>query len=175
MLQSIDSNAAPSHEAMAEAVGSAGSRACGVGLKLRLRIDVGGERILQFEAEAFGRAASAASSSQLRELFVNRTLRQALDLDHLEISRAIGGGSFCAVLVHEALLNAMAAYRGEIPRENGQIACRCYSVREGMIRRAVRRNQLTNIVQLAEFTRAGTACGDCAGRLRHLLEQLTGT
>jgi len=158
-------------------IGHSGARACGNGLTLRIKVEPESQTIRELTVEAFGDARSAAANASIVALFSGRSLEQALATGHRQIADALGGAttkrSYCSLLVHEALRAAVADYRGErdVESDDSQMTCRCYAVRQGMLRRAILLNQLASMDEVIDFTRAASACGECASAVRDIVSR----
>jgi NifU-like protein len=116
----------------------------------------------------------------LTTLFVGLSAEQALEVTHREIAIRLGGlpesKMYCSVLLHEALRAAVAdaGLRSSLnePHRRPCVTCRCFTVAEDLIRRAVRVNGLTSLEQVACYTRAGSGCGLCAEGIASILSAL---
>lgn len=157
-------------------VGSSGARACGVSLKLRLELDPRSALVTKVAVTTSGRAASAATDAVMNQLLLGRSSAELEHLTHSDIVRALGEGCGrgrrCAVLVHDALIAALADLRGESAaaiRAQGAVTCRCFLVHEGTIRRAVRMNGLSKLHDVSDYTSAGSACGCCHREIEAVL------
>lgn len=157
-------------------VGTAGSRACGNAIEVRLLLEEHSEVISEVSVVTRGHELPGDPTG-LEALFVGLTSQQALEVTHREIAVRLGGlpesKMYCSVLLHEALRSAVAhACQREEPPERARrpcVTCRCFTVAEDLIRRAVRLNRLTSLEQVASYTRAGTGCGLCTDGIATIL------
>jgi NifU-like protein len=159
----------------ANAVGEVGSLACGDVLKLFLRIEDNIIREAGFQT--FGCASAIASSSALTEIIKGKTVEEALALTNKDISAYLGGlpleKMHCSVLGQEALEAAIRQWRGEPPRpksHESRLVCKCFSVTEEQIVKAIRENGLTTVEEVTDYTKAGGGCGDCHEDIAGILE-----
>jgi NifU-like protein len=164
----------------ANAVGEVGSLACGDALKLYLKINDAGI-IEDARFQTFGCASAIASSSVLTELLKGKSIEEAKALTNKDIADFLGGlpkeKMHCSVMGQEALEAALADYLGEkapVHEPEGELVCKCFGVYEGQIRRAIRENSLKTVEEITDFTKAGGGCGECAERLKAILDEELG-
>jgi NifU-like protein len=157
-------------------VGGAGSRACGHAIEVRVVLEEQREIISELSVVTRGNQLPGDPTG-LQTLFVGLTTQQALEVTHREIAARLGGlpesKMYCSVLLHEALRSAVAhACQHEDPPERARrpcVTCRCFTVAEDLIRRAVSLNRLTSLEQVASYTRAGSGCGLCLDGIATIL------
>jgi NifU-like protein len=159
--------------------GCAGTLACGNRVRLNVVVNTEAHVIVDVVLQRMGAGSACSAGPPLRALIAGRSIVSALRLSQREIAEALAGTvretSHCAVFVHEALRASVAAYLGQSAteeRHDGAVTCRCYTIREGLIRRAVHRNSLTNLAQVTHYTKAGAGCGQCAGAVEHVLHTM---
>ncbi|MGQ9730897.1 MAG: Fe-S cluster assembly protein NifU [Candidatus Zipacnadales bacterium] len=158
-----------------DAVGEAGSLACGDALRLMLKIG-DGERIIDAKYQTFGCGSAIASGSALTELLIGKTLEEASHITNQDIVEYLGGlpeeKMHCSVMGAEALQAALANYRGEpLPdTDQAEVVCKCFGITEDQIRQAVRTNQLLTVEDVTHYTKAGGGCGQCHDRILEIIE-----
>lgn len=162
-------------EARRLAIGRAGSRACGNGIEVRLLLEPDGT-IAELGVSARGHQLPGDPSA-LVAWFVGMSTTQALAVTHREISERLGGlpesKMYCSVLLHEALRAAVSQDDQHDAGERSGVTCRCFTVAEDLIRRAVRGNGLTSLEQVAGYTCAGAGCGLCAEGIASILSSVS--
>lgn len=164
----------------ANAVGQVGSLACGDALKLYLKIDPGTGVIEDAKFKTFGCASAIASASALTEMVKGKSLQEAMNITNDDIARFLGGlpeqKMHCSVMGREALEAAIADYKGEktVHKEESPVICKCFWVTEQKIRDVIRENNLTEVAQITNFTKAGGGCGGCTPDLQRILDEAKG-
>lgn len=162
-----------------DAVGEVGNIICGDALRLSLRIDKEKDIILDAKFQTFGCASAIASSSALTEIIKGKTVEQASKVTNKDIADYLGGlpdeKMHCSVMGMEALEKAIANYRGaplkkELVGEE-KIVCKCFSVTDKKIIRAIKENNLRTIEQVTNYTKAGGGCGKCKPEIEKLLKE----
>lgn len=160
-----------------DAVGEIGNIVCGDALKLTLRIDKKTNKIIDAKFQTFGCASAIASSSALTELIKGKTIDEATKITNNDIARYLGGlpreKMHCSVMGQEALEAAIADYKGIKPAapEEGEIVCKCFGVTDKKIRRAIIENNLRNVEDITNFTKAGGGCRDCIPEIEKILKE----
>jgi NifU-like protein len=162
-----------------DAVGEVGSIICGDALRLTLRIDKKSNKILDAKFQTFGCASAIASSSALTEMIKGMTIEQASRITNKDIADYLGGlpeeKMHCSVMGMEALEVAIANYRGAPPKKEmvgeEKIICKCFSVTDKKIIRAIKENNLRTIEQVTNYTKAGGGCGKCKSDIEKLLKE----
>jgi NifU-like protein len=165
-----------------DAVGEVGSIICGDALKLTLRIDKTTGIIKDAKFQTFGCASAIASSSALTEIIKGMTIEQASRVTNKEIADYLGGlpeeKMHCSVMGMEALEAAIANYKGapavkEMVGEE-KIVCKCFSVTDKKIIRAIKENNLHTVEEVTNYTKAGGGCGKCKPEIEKLLNEFWG-
>jgi NifU-like protein len=158
-----------------DAVGEAGSLACGDALRLMLRID-DNDVVTDAKYQTFGCGSAVASGSALTEIVVGKSIDEAAKLTNQDIVNYLGGlpeeKMHCSVMGAEALEAAIRNYRGEPPApvDEEKIVCKCFGVTEDQIREAVRTNALLTVEDVTHYTKAGGGCGQCHDRILGIIE-----
>lgn len=98
-----------------DAVGQVGNPVCGDQMRMMIRVDPVDEVITDVRWKTYGCASAIASTSALSELAKGKTLDEALKIGAREIDDYLGNlpkhKFHCSVLGHEALAEAIKAYR----------------------------------------------------------------
>lgn len=166
----------------ADAVFEAGSIACGDALKIFLKIDKDGI-IKDAKFKTFGCGSAIASASILTEMVIGKTVQEAKKITNKEIAEKLGGlpeeKMHCSVMGQEALEGALNSYLkidksdDEKPEDTtGELICKCFGVYEGKIKRVVRENNLHEIEQVTNYTKAGGGCSMCHGKIREIIDKV---
>jgi NifU-like protein len=110
-----------------------------------------------------------------------KTLEEAEKVNNQDIADYLGGlpeqKMHCSVMGREALELAIHNYRtGDTSRKilEGKVVCHCFGVTEEEIERVVRDNRLTTIEQVANYCKAGGACGKCHNDISAIIARITG-
>lgn len=162
-----------------DAVGEVGSIICGDALRLTLRVDEKSGKILDAKFKTFGCASAIASSSALTEMIKGMTIEEAAKVTNQDIADYLGGlpeeKMHCSVMGMEALEAAIANYRGAPLKKEvvGQekVICKCFSVTDKKIIRAVKENNLRTVDEVTYYTKAGGGCGKCRPEIEKLLKE----
>lgn len=159
----------------ADAIGEAGSLACGDMLKLFLKIDENGI-IRDAKFQTFGCGSAVASSSILTEMIIGMHIDEAKKITNKEIADELGGlppeKMHCSVMGHEALEAAIANYYGEEVKTCAEekIICLCAFKSENELKKAIKDKKLKSIEDVINETGAGGGCGRCHGAIAKLLK-----
>lgn len=160
----------------ADAVGEAGSLACGDMLKLYLKVDDNGV-ITDAKFQTFGCGSAVASSSILTEMIIGKTIDEAKKITNKQIADELGGlppeKMHCSVMGHEALEAAIANYNGEEVKQcaDEKVICTCAFTTENELRKQIKEQNLKTIEDVVNATRAGSGCGRCHGAIEALLKE----
>jgi len=160
----------------ADAIGEAGSLACGDMLKLYLKVDKEGI-IRDAKFQTFGCGSAVASSSILTEMIIGKTIEDAKKITNKQIADELGGlppeKMHCSVMGHEALEAAIANYYGEeistCPEE--KITCLCSFKSENELRKEIKEKNLKTLEEVIKETGAGSGCGRCHSSIEKLLKE----
>lgn len=164
----------------ATVVGEVGSMSSGQALKLYLKLNA--EEIIENAGfQVFGSPGAIAASSALTEMLKGRHIDEAARITARDISEYLGGlpeeKMHTCTMSMEALEVAYARYRGidleiEADEEEELNICRCFSVPESKIERAIRDNNLTSVEEITHFTKAGGGCTSCHPDLKQILQRV---
>ena len=164
-----------------DAVGEAGSLACGDQMKLMLRID-DREVITDAKFQTFGCGSAVASASALTEMIIGKKISESSKITNRDIADYLGGlpdkKMHCSVLGQAALDAAIKNYRGSESEATGEseknIVCECFGITEDEIVRVVKENSLTRVDDVTNYTKAGGGCNSCHDKIRQLIEKVSG-
>ena len=157
-----------------DAVGEAGSLACGDSLKLYLKIENG--IVTDAKFQTFGCGSAVASSSILTEMIIGKPVEEVKKITNKDIADQLGGlppeKMHCSVMGHEALEDALKNYFNEeitIPLDE-KVVCQCFNVTENQILEAIETNNLKTVEDVTNYTKAGGACGRCKSSIKAILD-----
>ncbi len=160
----------------ADAVGEAGSLACGDMLKLFLKVDKDGI-IQDAKFQTFGCGSAVASSSVLTEMIIGKRIDEAKKITNKQIADELGGlppeKMHCSVMGHEALEAAIANYYGEETTQCAEekIICTCAFVSENELRKQIKDKNLKSVEDVVAATGAGGGCGRCHDAIAKILKE----
>lgn len=163
-----------------DAVGEVGSIICGDALRLTLKLDKKTDKILDAKFQTFGCASAIASSSAMTEMIKGMTIKEASKVTNKDIVKYLGGlpseKMHCSVMGMEALEAAIANYRGTAVKQEAvgkeRIVCKCFSVTDKKIIRAIKENNLKTVEEVTNYTKAGGGCGNCKPEIEKLLKEV---
>ncbi len=163
----------------ADAIGEAGSLACGDSLKIYLKIKDG--IVTDAKFQTFGCGSAVASSSILTEMIIGKTVEEVKKITNKDIADQLGGlppeKMHCSVMGYEALEDALKNFddmtdlddlRNEKKEE--KIVCTCFNVTENLIWDAIKQNGLKTVEEVTNYTKAGGACGKCKGLIQDIID-----
>ena len=160
----------------ADAIGEAGSLACGDALKIYLKIDKN-NIVTDAKFQTFGCGSAVASSSILTEMIIGKHLDEVKKITNKDIADKLGGlppeKMHCSVMGYEALENALEGYLGgeKVMAKKDKLVCKCFSVTEHQIINAIKENNLKTLEDVTNYTKAGGACGHCKGDIQKILDK----
>ncbi len=167
----------------ADAVGEAGSLACGDSLKIYLKIE--NNIVTDAKFQTFGCGSAVASSSILTEMIIGKTVEEVRKITNKDIADQLGGlppeKMHCSVMGYEALEDALKNYgdytdlddlRNEEANNNKEekIVCTCFGITENVIWDAIKINGLKTVEEVTNYTKAGGACGRCKGAIQDIID-----
>lgn len=162
----------------ADAIGEAGSLACGDALKIYLKIENG--IVTDAKFQTFGCGSAVASSSMMTEMIIGKPLEEVKKLTNKDIADALGGlppeKMHCSVMGHEALEDALKNYYHDDnmfddkdSQTTDKIVCTCFNVTEKQIWNAIKENNLKTLEEVTNYTKAGGACGRCKNAIQDII------
>lgn len=158
----------------ADAIGEAGSLACGDALKIYLKIE--NNIVTDAKFQTFGCGSAVASSSVLTEMIIGKPIDEVKKITNKDIADKLGGlppeKMHCSVMGHEALENALGKYLHEddtTASSKDRMVCTCFSVTEKQILSAIKENNLKSVEDVTNYTKAGGACGHCKDDIQEIL------
>ena len=162
----------------ADAIGEAGSLACGDALKIYLKIENG--IVTDAKFQTFGCGSAVASSSMMTEMIIGKPLEEGKKITNKDIADALGGlppeKMHCSVMGHEALEDALKNYYHDDKmfddkesQTTDKIVCTCFGVTEKQIWNAIKENNLKTLEEVTNYTKAGGACGRCKGTIQDII------
>jgi len=167
----------------ADAVGLAGSLACGDQLKIYLKISNG--IVTDAKFQTFGCGSAVASSSILTEMIIGKPVEEVKKITNKDIADQLDWlppeKMHCSVMGYEALEDALKNYddltdlddirNDEANKQKAEkIVCTCFGVTENMIWDAIKTNGLKTVEEITNFTKAGGACGRCKGLIQDIID-----
>ena len=164
----------------ADAVGSAGSLACGDQLKIYLKIKNG--IVTDAKFQTFGCGSAVASSSILTEMIIGKSISEVRKITNKDIADQLEGlppeKMHCSVMGYEALEDALQGYEDYQDLEDiradeekkQKIVCTCFGVTENVIWDAIKQNGLKTVEEITNYTKAGGACGKCRGLIQDIID-----
>lgn len=161
----------------ADAIGEAGSLACGAILRLTLKIDAARAVITDAKFKAVGCGVLIASASVWTETVKEMALGKAATLSDNAITdwfeELPTAREHCAALCREALHAALANYhnaaRGEWAGEEALI-CTCFGVSEKTIESVIQARSLRTVKEVTRHCHAGGGCQSCHPLIIDILE-----
>ena len=163
----------------ADAIGEAGSLACGDSLKIYLKIKDG--IVTDAKFQTFGCGSAVASSSILTEMIIGKSVEEVKKITNKDIADQLGGlppeKMHCSVMGYEALEDALKNFddmtdlddlRNEKKEE--KIVCTCFNVTENLIWDAIKQNGLKTVEEVTNYTKAGGACGKCKDLIQDIID-----
>jgi len=167
----------------ADAIGEAGSLACGDSLKIYLKIKDG--IVTDAKFQTFGCGSAVASSSILTEMIIGKSVEDVKKITNKDIADQLDGlppeKMHCSVMGYEALEDALKNFddytdlediRNEeaTNKKSEKIVCQCFGVAENVIWDALKLNGLKTVEEVTNYTKAGGACGKCKGLIQDIID-----
>ena len=161
----------------ADAIGEAGSLACGDALKIYLKINKDGI-IEDAKFQTFGCGSAVASSSILTEMIIGKHLDEVKKITNQDIADKLGGlppeKMHCSVMGYEALEDALSKYlKEDIPqKKHEKVICQCFNVTKSKIEEGIKEHNLKDLEDVANYLKAGGACGKCHTDIQKILDDI---
>lgn len=158
----------------ANAVGYAGSLACGDAITLFLKFDEN-NKVAEAKFLAFGCGSAVAAGSILTEIVIGKSLDELALITNNDIVIALEGlpesKIHCSVMCEEVLHSAVDYYKKEasLSGKNSRVVCQCFNVTESTITNVIRENNLKTIQDVTNYTKAGGGCAKCKGSISDIL------
>jgi len=161
-----------------DAVGEAGSFACGGMLRVSLRID-DQNRIADLKFRAIGCSFLVSGASLLTERVKGETVAEAAAVAQTEAqtgwlsSEIPPARTACIALCRDALLSAIQHFSdSQRAQWNGDDAliCSCFGVSESTIEHEIEARNLTTIAEVTSACRAGAGCRSCYSLIEDILD-----
>ena len=167
----------------ADAIGEAGSLACGDSLKIYLKISNG--IVTDAKFQTFGCGSAVASSSILTEMIIGKTVEEVKKITNKDIADQLDGlppeKMHCSVMGYEALEDALKNWdnytdlddlRNEeaLNKTPEKIVCTCFGITENVIWDAIKINGLKTVEEVTNYTKAGGACGRCKSIIQDMID-----
>ena len=163
----------------ADAIGEAGSLACGDSLKIYLKIKDG--IVTDAKFQTFGCGSAVASSSILTEMIIGKSVEEVKKITNKDIADQLGGlppeKMHCSVMGYEALEDALKNFDNMVDldelrneKKEEKIVCTCFNVTENLIWDAIKQNGLKTVEEVTNYTKAGGACGKCKGVIQDIID-----
>ncbi|MEA2206402.1 MAG: NifU-like protein [Blastocatellia bacterium] len=160
-----------------DAVGEAGSFACGGMLRVSLRID-DQNRIADLKFRAIGCSLLVSGASLLTESVKGKTVAEAAAL--AQSATQTGGHegetppprTACVKLCRDALLAAIQHFsdsKRALWNGDDALICSCFGVAESTIEHAIAARNLTTIAEVTRACRAGAGCRSCYSLIEDIL------
>ena len=161
--------------------GRSASFVCGSFVELSVAIDPERSIITAAKFRTNGCGFMIAAADMLCEWLAGKMLIELHGLNDRELNAVIGrelgefpaGRTQCAIVVFDALRNAMSRHRESVIEEfQGETAliCTCFGIAEETIAAAISKRNYTSVDQVSESHRAGSGCGSCRLLIQELID-----
>ena len=161
----------------ANAIGHAGSLACGDAITLFIKFDEN-DKAIAVKFLAYGCGSAIAAGSMLTEIIIGKHIDEISKITNQDIVNELGGlpeaKIHCSVMCKEVLEYAIREYKNENTENENKTVCQCFDVKEDLIVDVIRKNNLKTIEEITNYTKAGGGCGKCKNELQKILNNETG-
>ncbi len=150
-----------------------GAESCGDAVRLFWLVDEKTDTILDSKFKSFGCGTAIASSDAMAELCIGKKVDEAINITNTEVEAFLRDDDgtpavppqkmHCSVMAYDVILEAAAQYKG-VERDtltNADIVCECARKTKQDIISAIRDNNITEVEQIIEITKAGSFCKSC--------------
>ncbi|PID47445.1 MAG: iron-sulfur cluster assembly scaffold protein NifU [Proteobacteria bacterium] len=150
-----------------------GAESCGDAVRLYWLVDEKNDIILDSKFKSFGCGTAIASSDTMAELCKGKSVDEAVKITNLDVEFAMRDNPqtpavppqkmHCSVMAYDVIKAAAAKYKGVNPEdfEDEIMVCECARVSLGTIKEVIKLNDLKNIEDITNYTKAGAFCGSC--------------
>ena len=160
--------------------GIVGNIKCGDQMIMLIKVDPERNIISDCRWKTYGCASAIASTSVLSDMVKGMSLEKAFTIKPKDITRELGElpehKIHCSVLGDKALRAAINDYyeragqEEKVEEEETRVICQCMNVTDEEIEEAVLEGARTYL-ELQEYTKLGTVCGQCKDEATKLLNQ----
>jgi len=150
-----------------------GAESCGDAVTLYWAVDRATNTVKLSKFFSFGCGTAIASSDMMCELCTGKTVDEVMKITNLTVEESLRDSPdkpavppqkmHCSVMAQDVLRKAVAEYKG-VPMESledAEIVCSCARVTVGLVKEAIRLNNLTTVEQITQYTKAGAFCKSC--------------
>jgi NifU-like protein len=150
-----------------------GAESCGDAVRLFWLVDEKTDTIIESKFKSFGCGTAIASSDAMAELCIGKTVDDAIRITNTEVEAFLRDEDgipavppqkmHCSVMAYDVILEAAAQYKG-VDRdslENTDIVCECARVTHKELIDSIKVNDILNIEELIQITKAGSFCKSC--------------
>ncbi len=150
-----------------------GAESCGDAVRLFWLVDEKTDTILDSKFKSFGCGTAIASSDAMAELCIGKKVDEAINITNTEVEAFLRDDDgtpavppqkmHCSVMAYDVILEAASQYKG-VDRDtlvNQDIVCECARVTHQEIINAIRENNIKEVEQIIDITKAGAFCKSC--------------
>ncbi|EDP7155986.1 iron-sulfur cluster assembly scaffold protein NifU [Campylobacter jejuni] len=150
-----------------------GAESCGDAVRLFWLVDEKTDKIIDAKFKSFGCGTAIASSDTMVDLCIGKTVDEAVKITNLDVEFAMRDNPeipavppqkmHCSVMAYDVIKQAAAHYKGISPEdfEDQIIVCECARVSLGTIKEVIKLNDLHNVEEITQYTKAGAFCKSC--------------
>ena len=150
-----------------------GAESCGDAVRLYWIVNEETNMIETAKFKSFGCGTAIASSDVMAELTIGKTVKEAVKITNIDVEFAMRDNPetpavppqkmHCSVMAYDVIKKAASQYLGvEFDSlEDEIIVCECARVSLGTIKEVIKINDLTEIEQITDYTKAGAFCKSC--------------